>query len=227
MKQFSIHLSSPHCSLSSSLPGMIMLLSRFCGSQLLGIQNICGFLKKLFWKLCQCWGSGAGNAKLFKWNTWQLSMAQCDGRWTRGKRHQALGAEGTPAISESVRQRSSALIVEGWLAAAGAEHLSFMRSSPHTDLSGRENLETTWRGEQTRSRNTCLSYLAESEMTDEHSQKTRRLVIGVCGQIAPHWEISGKKPRRVIPPSHWPSMHLCEVIHKPRESCMSREGLRC
>lgn len=92
-----------------------------------------------------------------KWNTWQPSMALCDGRWNWGKRSQVRkGRRASSHFWVRLRQRSSALITEGQLAAAGAEHSSFMRSSPHSDLGGRGKPETTWRGEQIRSRNIHL-----------------------------------------------------------------------
>lgn len=117
-----------------------------------------------------------------KWNIWQPSMALCDGRRTWGKRSQAPRVEGPPAISESrVRQRSSALIAEGQLAAAGAEHLSFRRSSPHTDLSGREKPGTTWRGEQTRSRNI---FLAGRKGFPEEGSKLRETQLALTCHVS-------------------------------------------
>lgn len=67
-------------------------------SQLLGIQNICGF-KKIILEIASVlrpWGWKC--QALPKWNTWQLSSASCVGRQTWGKRSQAPRVEGPPSI---------------------------------------------------------------------------------------------------------------------------------
>lgn len=52
-----------------------------------------------------------------KWNTWQPSMARCDGRRTWGKRSHAPRVEGPPATSESESGRGAVPRLQrvGWL----------------------------------------------------------------------------------------------------------------
>lgn len=149
-----------------------------------------------------------------KWNTWQPSMALCDGRWNWGKRSQVPRVEGPPAIFESDSGRGAVPWLRGSVGCCRSWTFVFREKQP--TLRSRWQRETgdymerwadkeqkhspgrkkgaSWRRTKAEGDPTSLnlsrfllpspgqmqvlfpppctkfSYLADSEMNDEHSQ---------------------------------------------------------
>lgn len=145
MKQFSIHHSSPHRSLSSSLPGRRMLLSCFWGFSVARNSKYLWLFKKIILEIASVlrpWGWKC--QVLPKRNTWQPSVALCDGRQTWGKRSQAPRVEGPPAISESESGRGAV----PWLLAAAGANVCPSQAAAHTQIWLADGNMERWAGKE-------------------------------------------------------------------------------
>lgn len=104
----------------------------------------------------QCWGPGAGNAKCYLSGIVGSPAWHCvigDEPGARGAQHQRQKAPSCSWVT--VRQRSSALIAEGWW--LSWTFVLHEKQPTHTDLGSRGKPGTKWRGEQMRIRNFWLA----------------------------------------------------------------------